>query len=120
MKLFTRRGSKTRGRKEETAPATGDHRGWLAFSLAGAGLAAGAAYLCHFTFARDLPAASLAALAAGAGLAGAFCVLTAAVIGGIRQLIIYPGNRWRPVLSLVIAVISLAALTGLVLVAVAI
>jgi hypothetical protein len=92
----------------------GDGRESLWLSLAGAALAAGAVYLCHYTFIRDLPAGSLSALAAGLGLLGAFCVLTAAAIGGIRQLFINPGNRFWPAWSLVISVVSLAALIGLV------
>ncbi|MDP8236718.1 MAG: hypothetical protein P9M08_10060 [Candidatus Erginobacter occultus] len=105
---------KVRGRDEDSAPAAGDNRGNLGLSLAGAALAAGAVYLCHYTFIRDLPAGSLSALAAGLGLLGAFCVLTAAAIGGIRQLFINPGNRFWPAWSLVISVVSLAALIGLV------
>ena len=93
----------------------GDGRESLWLSLAGSALAVGAVYLCHYTFIRDLPPFSLSALAAGLGLLGAFCVLTGAAIGGIRQLVINPGKRFWPVWSLAISVISLAALIGLVI-----
>lgn len=84
---------------------------WIA--LAGAALAAGSIHLCHYAFVRDLSPFSVGVLAAGLGLLGAFCVLTAAVIGGIRLLIIDPGDRFRPVSALIIALAALAVLIGL-------
>ena len=89
---------------------------WIA--LAGAALAAGSIRFCHYTFVRDLPLFSAVALAAGLGLLGAFCILTAAAIGGIRLLIIDPGDRFRPVSALIIALAALAVLIGLMVIGV--
>ncbi len=110
MSLFKCREGRDQGEDGGTAPMARDNRRGPGLALVGSALATGAAYLCHYTFVEDLSPASLSALAAALGLTGAFCVLTAAAIGGIRQLVINPGNRFRPVLSLVICVISMAAL----------
>jgi hypothetical protein len=100
-KIFFRR-----GREKEPAKPVSESgiagRVPPGLALAGTALATGALYLCHYVFVQELAAASPAALAAGLGLLGSFCVLTVAAIGSIRQLIFNPGNRFRPVLSLVI------------------
>jgi FtsH-binding integral membrane protein len=109
--MFKKRPGEPAGSKS----GCGDGKESLWIPLAGTALAVGAVYLCHYTFVRDLPSFSLSALATGMGLLGTFCVLTAAAIGGIRQLVFNPGNRFWPALSLVISVISLAVLIGLVI-----
>ncbi len=86
----------------------------LIFSLLGTALAVGTVYLGHYVFVQELAPTSLAAVLAGLGLLTAFCVLTAVMIGGIRLLIIDPLGRTRPVIALVIALISLAVLAGLI------
>lgn len=110
MNLFKCQDRRAQGEDEGSASAAQDNRKGPGLALVGSALATGAVYLCHYTFVGDLSPASPSALAAALGLIGAFCVLTAAAIGGIRQLVINSGNRFRPVLSLVICVISMAAL----------
>ncbi len=87
----------------------------LGISLAGAGLAAGAVYLCRYVYVHDLAPGSVAVLAAGLGLIAAFCVLTAAIVIGIRQIIIEGGIRFPGAAALGIALVSLAALIGLII-----
>ncbi len=110
---FSRIIRKRSPRGPETASRPG--RGTLGISLAGAVLAAGAVYLCRYAYVHDLAPGSLAVVAAGLGLIAAFCVLTAAVVGGIRQIIIDGGIRFQAAAALGIALVSLAALIGLVI-----
>ncbi len=106
---------KIRGRKVESPTAPTPGRGALRLTLAGAALAAAAVYLCRYTYVHDLAPDSVATVAAGLGLLGAFCVLTAAVVIGIRQIIVKPGARFQPAAALAIALVFLAALVGLVI-----
>jgi len=115
MSFLGRGRRRRRGREDGSAPVSGIRWRISGFSLAGAGLAAGSIYLCHFTFVRDLSPSSVAVLAAGLGLLGSFCVLTVAAIGDIRQLVFNQVNQFQPVFSLVISLASLAALVGLVI-----
>ncbi len=87
----------------------------MGLSLAGAGLAAGAVYLCRYAYVHDLAPGSLAAVAAGLGMLAAFCVLTAAVVIGIRQIIFDRGIGFQPAAALAIALVCLAGLSGLVI-----
>lgn len=104
-----------RGRKVKSPTAPTPGRGALRLSLAGAGLAAGAVYLCRYAYVHDLAPGSLAAVAAGLGMLAAFCVLTAAAVIGIRQIIIDRGIRFQSAAALGIALLCLAALVGLVI-----
>jgi len=81
----------------------------------GAGLGTGAIYLCRYTYVHDLAPGSWASLSAGIGLITAFCVLTAAVVIGIRQIIVDGGIRFQSAVAPAISLIFLAALTGLLL-----
>lgn len=88
--------ARCKGTKAEVSPRSSGGVRWLGLSLAGSALAAGGVYLSHYAYVHDSSPASSPTLAAGAGLLIGFCVLTAAAIGGIRSLIIDPGNRlWR-------------------------
>lgn len=86
---------------------------WFGVAVAGATLTALSIYACYYCYIEEYSQNSWPVITAGLGMIIAFCVLTVALIAGIKAFIISRQRRFWPVLTMVISGISLIGLAGI-------
>ena len=86
---------------------------WFGIAAAGATLTVLSVYLCYYCYIEEYSTTSWLVITAGLGLIIAFCVLTVALIAGIKAFIIHRQRRFWPVSTMVISGLSLIGLVGI-------
>jgi hypothetical protein len=92
-----------------------DQCNWVGLGIAITGgiVAAGSIYLCYYCFIQGYSKTSWLVIGSGLGLILAFCMLTIALIGGIRETIVRRLGRFWPITTIVISMVSLIGLVGI-------
>jgi len=85
---------------------------WFGISIAGAAVSLLSVYRCHYSYVQGYDGSSLTSASAGISMIGSFCVLTVAVIAGIRMLISREDRFW-PISTMVVSGVAMMGLLGL-------
>ena len=83
---------------------------WFGIAVAGVAVTAFSVFLCYYSYRGGFAQTSWPVVTAGLGLIIAFCILTVALIAGIRRLVF---RRWYLFLAFLTVIMSGAAIIGL-------
>ncbi|MDP8215485.1 MAG: hypothetical protein P9M10_09900 [Candidatus Euphemobacter frigidus] len=86
---------------------------WFGIAIAGAVATALSVYLCYYSYRGGFAQTSWPVVTAGLGLIIAFCILTVALVAGIKTFIIRRWRRFWPISTMVVSGLSLVSLIGL-------